>query len=50
MEVLYNNQKIELDDSVVKGREEFDELRDDEDTIELNIDDIKNYGEINGQE
>lgn len=49
MEVLYNNNKIELDDEYVEGRDEFDELRDLEDTIELNTNDIKNYGDVNGQ-
>ena len=42
MEVLYNNEKIKLDDEIIEGRDEFDELRELEDTIELNLEDIKN--------
>lgn len=49
MEVLYNNEKIELDDKKIEGRDEFDELRELEDTIELNLEDIKNLGDNNEQ-
>lgn len=49
MEVLYNNEKIKLDDEIIEGRDEFDELRELEDTIELNLDDIKNLGDNNEQ-
>ncbi len=49
MEVLYNNEKIKLDDEIIEGRDEFDELRELEDTIELNLEDIKNLGDNNEQ-
>ena len=47
MKVLYNNKEINLDDRIIKEREEFDELKELEDTIELNINDINNYGDMN---
>lgn len=49
MEALYNNEKIKLDDEIIEGRDEFDELRELEDTIELNLEDIKNLGDNNEQ-
>ncbi len=47
MKVKYHNEEIELDDSIVEGREEFDydynDIEDLEQTKEIKVNEIKNY-------
>ena len=47
MKVTYQNKEIEIDDDYIPGRDEFDYFDniDLEDTIEIDVEKIKNAGE-----